>query len=145
MDWLEVLEKDLRKDEGLRLKAYKDTVGVWTCGYGATGSDVKEGVVWTQEQADLRLLEDMKRAIKDARSFFEGFNQLDPVRKTVIVNMAFNLGLTRLSGFKNFKAALVAKDYNTAALEMRSSKWATQVKQRATRLAKRMSTGKIEP
>ena len=144
MDWTEQLEKDLKRDEGLELKAYKDTVGVWTIGYGYTGPEVRPGLVWTFVEAELKLLERMKVAIKDARTFFSGFSELDPVRKTVLANMAYNLGLTRLQGFKNFKAALVAKDYTQAALAMKDSKWAAQTKQRATRLAKRMSTGKIE-
>lgn len=41
--------------EGLRLEAYQDQVGVWTIGYGDTGPDIVQGVVWTQEQADASL------------------------------------------------------------------------------------------
>lgn len=37
-------------DEGLRLKAYQDSGGVWTIGWGHTGPEVVEGLIWTREQ-----------------------------------------------------------------------------------------------
>jgi lysozyme len=48
--------------ETLRLKAYPDPAtgaAPWTIGYGATGADVKPGVVWTQDQAEKRLQSDL--------------------------------------------------------------------------------------
>jgi lysozyme len=47
----------IKKFEGLRLKAYKDPVGIWTIGFGITGAWVKAGTVITKEKA-LALLED---------------------------------------------------------------------------------------
>ncbi|AHA27985.1 hypothetical protein lam_639 [Candidatus Liberibacter americanus str. Sao Paulo] len=41
----------IKQFEGLRLKAYRCSVGVWTIGYGHTGCDVYEGLVIPQEQA----------------------------------------------------------------------------------------------
>ncbi|MDO8414143.1 MAG: lysozyme [Gallionellaceae bacterium] len=41
----------LKRFEGCCLTAYQDVVGVWTIGYGET-LGVKQGDVWTQEQAD---------------------------------------------------------------------------------------------
>jgi lysozyme len=46
--------------EGCRLQAYPDpgTGGdPWTIGWGATGPNIKKGTVWTQEQADKRLID----------------------------------------------------------------------------------------
>lgn len=48
--------------EGLRLKAYPDpkTGGApWTAMYGATGPDIRQGMVFTQAQADARLIADL--------------------------------------------------------------------------------------
>lgn len=42
----------INKSEGCKLKAYRDIKGVWTIGWGQTGEGIKEGVEWTQEQAD---------------------------------------------------------------------------------------------
>jgi lysozyme len=38
--------------ESCELKAYRDSGGVWSIGWGHTGPDVHEGLVITQEQAD---------------------------------------------------------------------------------------------
>jgi len=42
----------IKSFEGCRLKAYQDQAGVWTCGWGATGPDIREGTRWTQDRAD---------------------------------------------------------------------------------------------
>lgn len=56
---------DLIKEfEGCRLTAYPDpkTGGdPWTVGYGATGTGIARGTVWTQVEADRRLEEDVMR------------------------------------------------------------------------------------
>jgi hypothetical protein len=50
----------------------------------------------------------------------------------------FNMGRTRLSGFKNFKKALDESDWSKAATEGRDSKWYRQVTNRAERLMSRL-------
>ena len=139
-DWKAVLKEDLRRDEGLRLKAYRCTAGVWTIGVGHT-KGVRPGDTVTEVRALELLDEDMEQAIKDARKVCLCFDDLNGPRKTVIANMSFNLGAARLAGFKNTLACVCAGDFAQAALNMRKSKWATQVGQRAVSLAKRMSTG----
>lgn len=140
MDWKEHLRMDLQKDEGLRLKAYRCTSGVLTIGYGHTDG-VKSKDVITKEQAEALLDADIAVAIADAKIACKCFDKLDGPRKTVIANMSFNLGLERLALFQRTLAAVCSGKYQDAALHMMQSKWATQVKQRAVRLAKRMSTG----
>ncbi len=52
----------LTKDsEGLRLRAYKDTGGVWTIGYGHTGG-VRPNQVITADMAELLLVHDLNYA-----------------------------------------------------------------------------------
>lgn len=144
-EWKSLLLEELKRDEGLRLKAYKCTAGVWTIGYGATrytdGKAVKQHDIVTLEEADALLRRDAEVAIKDAQKVCVCFDALDGARKAVLGNLAYNLGATRLAGFKNTLACICAGDYAQAALNMLKSKWATQVGQRAKRLAKRMSTG----
>ena len=56
---------DIKQEEGLRLNAYPDPLShgdPWTIGYGSTGPDIRQGVVWTQEQADAALEADASRA-----------------------------------------------------------------------------------
>lgn len=81
--------------EGCHLKAYKCPAGVWTIGWGQTGKDIKEGVVWTQEQADAAL----ERSVAE---FTVGVLRLIKVRLRpeqigALVSFAYNLGITNLS------------------------------------------------
>ena len=57
--------------------------------------------------------------------------------------MAFNMGVPRLCKFKKMWAAVYDDDYSTAAKEMLDSRWATQVKGRATKLANAMHNGEF--
>lgn len=130
--------EELKLDEGLRLKAYKDTEGIWTAGYGHAYVDPNTEI--TLEQAGEWLDEDWDVAYARARKICDAFDGLDGPRKGVLVNMAFNLG-NRLGQFKNFLAAVNAGEYKIAAEEMMDSKWAKQVGNRAKRLAYRMAQG----
>jgi len=46
-------------EEEKRNVAYLDPVGIWTIGYGHTGPEVVEGLVWTDEQCDEALKRDL--------------------------------------------------------------------------------------
>lgn len=140
------LVAQLKIDEGLRLTAYKDTVGVWTVGYGH--AHVAPGTVWTQAQAEAQLIKDMADHNADLALELPWVEKLDPVRCRVLQNMAFNLGVgsvargNGLLGFRNTLEYVRTGQYAKAAAGMRSSKWAGQVGARAERLAKQMETGR---
>lgn len=100
--------------EGLGLKAYKDSVGILTIGYGSTGSHVKPGMVITIEQAEELLKQDMSR-------FEKGVNDLVKVPLTqnqfdALVSFSFNLGLGNLKS-STLLRKLNASDYSGAASE----------------------------
>ena len=67
---------------------------------------------------------------------------LDEVRQRVLLDMAFNMGIVGLLGFKRTLATIQAGDYQAAATMMLDSRWAKQVGQRAERLSRMMATGK---
>lgn len=77
--------------EGCRLKAYKCPANVWTIGYGHTGSDVKQGMVITQAEADRLLQQDLERFEKNVMKFNNKYhwtqNEFD-----ALVSFAFNIG-----------------------------------------------------
>lgn len=50
--------------EGLRLEAYRDCAGVWTVGYGHTGSGVVEGMTVDDAEAERLLLADLEDAVR---------------------------------------------------------------------------------
>ena len=64
-----------------------------------------------------------------------------PVRQRVLLDMAFNLGLGGLLGFKQTLAAIRGGEYERAASMMLQSRWATQVGERAKRLSRMMWSG----
>lgn len=136
------LIQQVKRDEGLRLKAYWDPIGkVWTVGYGHTGPDVTEGTVWTLAQAEAALAEDLNTAADEVDRAFPWAESMGVVRWSVLVNMAFNMGLDGLEEFHMMLAAAQAGDFEEAATQMLNSLWATQVGDRATQLAQQMRTG----
>ena len=132
----------LNIDEGRRNKLYKDTAipPKWTIGVGRNIED--RGL--REDEINLMLSNDIDEALGSARSLIAGFDNLDDVRQEVLVNMAFNLGKTRLAGFKKLISAVVAKDFQRAADEMEDSAWYRQVGNRAKRLVSAMETGEFK-
>lgn len=135
--------EQLRRDEGVRLKPYTDTVGKLTIGVGRNLTD--KGI--SEKEADAMLTADVMEVreglSKNGYQYYLGDSDDDPavVRYDVLVNMAFNMGIGGLLAFKKMLAAYKAGDWETAATEMLDSKWAEQVGPRAERLAKQMREG----
>lgn len=136
-DHRDIVRAQLRIDEGVRAKPYRDSVGKLTIGVGRNLDDV--GL--RPDEIALCLENDIAAAEADARVLFEGFDRLSANRRAVLVNMAFNLGRDRLAGFKKFRAAVDARHYALAAEEMLDSRWAQQVGIRAIRLSHQMKEG----
>lgn len=126
----------IKSDEGYRQLPYTDTTGNLTVGYGRNLASV--GI--DQLEAEYLLRNDVIRILGELSSLI-WFSGLNDARQQVIVNMAFNMGIAGLLGFKNMIAAIQKSDYANAAAEMLSSDWATQVGQRAVNLAVRMKNG----
>lgn len=129
----------IKKYEGFRSKPYKCTAGKLTIGYGRNLDDV--GI--TPDEAEAMIRNDYRKVLKELDQF-EWYHRLNAVRKCVIENMVFNLGLPRFLKFKKTIAAIKAENYAVAADEMISSRWASQVKGRALQLAEMMKTGSHE-
>lgn len=130
------LIESVKLHEGLRLKAYQDSEGIWTVGYGQNLQELEID----EALAEVWLEESIMKAEQYARnySFYDSLNQ---PRKDVLVEMIFNMGPTRVRGFTKALAAMKAGEYKSAAREMLDSKWARQVGKRAHRLAQQMETG----
>jgi GH24 family phage-related lysozyme (muramidase) len=133
------LERQLIKDEGMRLRVYKDHLGYDTVGVGhrvMTRDNLSVGDSITRKQAITFFRKDVKVAVKDAKKFVgeANFERLPKRTQDVVSNMSFNLGLTKLNGFKNLKKALKELNFKKAAEEMKNSTWYRQVPNRAQRL-----------
>ena len=118
-------------------KLYKCSEGIQTLGYGR---NVQENGI-TDATALQMLDEDIANAERDMDYLYSAWRELTPTRQMVLLNMAFNMGRKRLSGFKKMWAAIAAGDFTRAAVEMLDSKWALQVGPRAAELAEWMEKG----
>ena len=136
MDWNATLA-DLKRHEGFRQFPYKDSVGILTIGYGRNLES--KGI--SESEAEWLLKQDVALALLQLQRAVGSFDSLSDVRKSVLVNMTFNMGIAGVMKFKQMLAALEIKDYNKAADAMLDSTWAKQVGKRATELAEKMKAG----
>ena len=133
----EKLVDQLIEHEGLELQPYECTAGKLTIGIGRNLDD--RGI--TEDEARFLCNNDIEIVQSELIRNFPVVDRLDDVRCRVILDMAFNIGVPRLSAFRKMWGALEEGDYRRAAMEMLDSKWAGQVKGRAKRLSKMMETG----
>jgi len=131
----------VKKHEGFRSKPYVDTTGNITVGWGRN----LDANPLSPEEAELLFENDLLRAVDGAEKFVSNFGELDEVRQSTLIEMCFNLGLKKLTGFKKFKAAVEAKDFPEAYTQMLDSLWAKQVGYRSQVLAYQMLTGEWAP
>ena len=132
-----LLRSHLQVEEGLRLKLYKDTVGVTTIGWGHAIGRI--GI--SRRIADLILEEDIDRSVADLDLWWRGWRDLDPVRQEVLLAAVFQLGLNTWLDFKRTRRAIVEGRWDDAADNLLDSKWASQTPARVQRLAAMLRTG----
>jgi lysozyme len=135
----EQLLEMLKRHEGVESHVYRCSAGYETIGVGRNIS--KSGLGLTDDEVDYLLENDIVRVIKELSSEYPWFRGLDDVRKDAMIDISFNLGATRLRGFRRALAAMDAADYKTASLEFLDSKWSRDVKGRSTELAYMIEMG----
>ena len=114
----------------------------WTVGYGFTDGVTFETRM-SRQVADRRLEEEIFTRTEQLKAALPWFTEKSFVTQTVLINMAFNLGLKGFLQFKNTLAFVKADNFKQAAANMRLSAWYKQVTSRAEELAKRMETQSI--
>jgi lysozyme len=90
---LELLLPLVKRFEGCPLVAYKKGDGVWTIGYGHTGLDVVNGLVWTQEQADTQLLVDISAHYSQLIQDSPNLAGETDGRQAALTDFVYNLGI----------------------------------------------------
>lgn len=147
--------EQLSLHEGVEPSVYTDTKGKRTIGIGfnleepsnrkkaeSLGLNVQDMLSGKKTLSDkeIKLLynESIKQAADDANAFLPQAGRQPAVVQKVLIDMAFNLGRTKLNKFKNMRAALLEGDYNKAADEMIDSNWYNQVGNRSKRLVEMM-------
>ena len=143
---MSTLKDRLRREEGFRAEPYVDTNGYWTVGYGhcihwnrvARYMAQNGGPRVTHEQAEMLLECDVRHAVSDFQTYFEGVG-MNHARREALIEMAFCLGLTRLGGFVNMIAAVRYGDWVRVGAEALDSDWARDLAELGSPRAKEIA------
>jgi lysozyme len=132
----------IKRDEELRLTAYKDSLGYDTIGYGHCFKAHAEPIqpTCTEAEAENWLREDLHSVYIDIGRKLPWIFGLGEIRRAVFVNMAFNLGIAGLLKFEKTLAAAEFGNFDIASREMLDSLWARQLPERSARLARQLET-----
>lgn len=153
------LDSQLMLDEGLRLKAYRDTRGFLTVGVGRNldanplsgpelaivGHDARKLPI-THDQAVFLLHNDEMKSISLLTEHAAWWSLLSDVRARVMVDLVFNMGWRSadgkhgLSTFQHFLADMACRAFDSAADDLKSSAWYNQVGNRGPRLVAMVRT-----
>ena len=128
--------------EGFSATAYRCPTGRLTIGYGRCVDPDEPGTGITEEEAEMLLENDLVRFEAMTRDVLrDTWHVLDQVRREALIEMCFNMGPANLAKFKMMIASLAEEDFEGAAQEALSSRWAAQVGKRADRIAERIRSG----
>jgi GH24 family phage-related lysozyme (muramidase) len=135
------------KEEGLRLRVYKDHLGFATIGIGhkLTEDDLKNKLTYvTKEEAIEIFKKDIDIAYKCAiRTFTEYFSYPENVR-LAILDMIFNLGCKGFNRFETTISLIKQRKFKEAGQQAMTSRWAKQVPNRAKRTTDLLASGSTE-
>ena len=134
------LSEMLRRDEGEKLSAYTDSLGYLTIGVGRL-IDARKGGGISKEESDYLLANDIRTKTAAVIKALPWATKLGDERFSVLVAMAFQLGIQGLLEFKNTLQLVKIGDYAGASQAMLSSQWYKQTPSRVSRMAQQMRTG----
>jgi len=152
---MDKLKEQLIRHEAIRYKPYDDATGKelkkgdmlqgkLTIGIGWNLSDVPlpEAIVDVLYEISITSVD------KELHEHLPWVYILDDVRRDVMRNLCFNMGMSKLLEFKNTLASiqmasttLVQSDWDTACEKLKNSLWYKQVGPRAVELVEQLRTG----
>ena len=135
---METLEQRIKMHEGFRAFPYLDTTNNLTLGYGRNLTD--NGI--SKQEAIVMLQNDIDRAKADYHKLPAAVrDNCNTIRREVLVEMIFQLGLGGVLKFKRMLRAIQNNDFERAASEQIDSLWGRQTPNRAHELAGLMRKG----
>ena len=130
----------LKRHEGVRSHAYKCSENMITVGVGRN-LDENGGIGLSDDEIEYLLMNDIERCDAELRAAYDWYENLKKPRRDAMINMCFNLGLTRLRGFVKALEAMSREQYDVAADEFMDSRWAKQVGDRAVEVTELIRSG----
>lgn len=152
MNEMNIAFVQLKRHEGFRAKSYKCSAGRWTIGYGhnieaapipGCISSRPGDLVLSKPDAVALLWLDLQVCENQVKRELSFYQPLDAVRRAVLLNMCFNMGIRGLSKFRGTLACISNRQWTDAGYHMLKSLWARQVGARARELAEMMRTGTL--
>jgi len=135
---------NVKKAEGFRLTAYKDTLGFWTVGYGhklAEGHDWT-GYTITPDYAVALLEIDLNSALLECTPLAEWLRLGTPARQDAVIELVYNMGLGGYKTFIRTRNAMATQQWQAVHDNLLASLWARQVgPTRSNRIANQLLTG----
>jgi len=128
-----VLKAELTIDEKREPIPYFDTLHHLT---GGIGRNLGKG--FSDAEIDFMFSNDVTAACLDLDTHAAWWRKLPQPQQRVMVNLCFNMGWPRFSGFVKFLAAMEAFDWPRAAAELKDSLWYSQVRDRGPRVVARL-------
>ena len=131
----EELIEEIKREEGFVPVVYLDGKGKKTIGYGTL---LEDGISEAEAEMLLRhrlalMAEELERS-----RVGEVYANLKADARRALLDMAYNMGVPNLLGFRKMWAALAEGDYAQAAEEALDSVYARELPARAGRVAERM-------
>jgi len=130
---------------GVVLKPYKDHLGYDTIGVGHLIKDsekheFRNGITY---ETGLKLfLIDYSIAKRDMQTFLKPCGDIPEYGRGIVeevcLEMAFQIGITKLLLFKKFRKALADENWSEAIEQMKDSRWYNQTPNRAKSLMDKM-------
>jgi lysozyme len=125
-----------KKNEGLRLEVYICPKGFPTIGYGhklKKDESFIDGI--TEDQANSMILADLEIADSDVHKLIENIDTLCESRQACLIDMAFNMGYSKLSAFHDMIGFLKDEKFTAAAYEIRNSLYFSEFKDMGSKRA----------
>lgn len=125
---------DLKVDEGVMLKPYKDTAGKITIGIGRNLTD--DGI----SQAEMLVLynTDIMMVTTDLDADLTWWREKPDNVQRVLINLCFNMGWTKLSAFHTFLQLIEQDDIEGAIADLEGTAWFGEVGLRGPRMVARL-------
>ena len=121
----------IKQHEGYVGIVYKDSLGIDTIGYGFAIKDLD----LDEDLAEEILLRKLEKLVKRVRDKFDWLDDVPHEVQGVLVNMAYQMGLSGVCKFKRALKYMEHQNWERAADEMLMSRWHKQTPNRAKELS----------
>lgn len=150
-----IVYHELCEEEGVRLKAYRDTKGKLTIGVGHNceanptapiiGRPITRVGQSITEAESVKLFEhDLSNVMHALDHHLDWWTTVAPfARRYVMISLCFNLGINGLLEFTHTLGSIKSGKYADAATHLKDSLWCRQVGNRCPKLCRILSTGEV--